>query len=132
MRAYIALAMVLAILLASALAIQPATALNVTASPFITTDSTMFMFPVCSTGLTILEFNSLAMTSCDFETIDIDFPLFSDGFAAGPTSITSPDLSFTSNVLPFGPVNLAFPSIGQTVIGRTACERTYFFTDTFG
>ena len=138
MRAYIALAAVLAILSASALATQPALAFNATASPFLTTDSTIFMFPDCNNGLTILEFNSLAATRTDNETFNLEFPLLAGGIAAGPSGgpLTADGAGLgtgaSANILPFGPVDLAFPSLGQTVDARSAYERTYFFTDTFG
>ena len=138
MRAYIALAAVLALISASALAVQPALAFNATASPFLTTDNTIFMFPDCNNGLTILEFNSLAATCTDNETFNLEFPLLAGGITAGPAlgplSADGAGLGTgaSANILPFGPVDLAFPSLSQTVDASSAYERTYFFTDTFG
>ena len=122
------------------MAIQPAAAFNTTASPFITTDNTIFMFPVCTTGLTILEFNSINASSIDQETFDLNFPLFSDGSVFGPTQSGAGALldgvtvgsGASFNVIPFGPVNLAFPSISQKTDSIRTFQRTYFFTDTFG
>ncbi len=126
--------------MASIIAIQPAMAFNTTASPFITTGNTIFIFPVCTTGLTVLEFNSLNASSIEQETFDLNFPLFSNGLVFGPTQAGTGALldgvtvgsGASFNVLPFGPVNLAFPSINQKTSSICTFQRTYFFTDTFG
>jgi hypothetical protein len=162
-KAYVAKAVVL--LLAFIIASQPVAALNVTGIPFVTTDNAVFTFPVCSNGLTILEFNSARITTAHASDLDISFPAFADGLHLGPATAgigagvginggigvgaddnntagvgagTSPagvgvgvGLSTTANVLPFGPVNLAFPSISQTLCDSCDSQRTYFFTDTF-
>ncbi len=70
------------------------------------------------------------------EAIDIDFPAFTDVLRLGPavasgTMAVDGALGGTSfNVLPFGPVNLAFPSIEQTAFEMCAYQRTYFYSDT--
>ena len=134
MRAYLAIAV--AILLVSAIVAQPVMAM-VIAIPFITTDCAVFTYPVSSTALTVLEFNSQSATTHDAEDLNISFPLFSNDIVAGPSlgSFTgndiTPGIDASANVLPFGPVDLAFPSIAQTVNQSCASQRTYFYTDTF-
>ncbi len=56
--------------------------------------------------------------------------LFGSAYAAGEADATGLGLTATANVLPFGPVNLAFPDISQTVFQRAAFARTYFYIDT--
>ncbi len=123
-------------LFALAMAAQPAMAFTGISIPYITTDCTVFTLPNANTALTILEFNSASTSLVSEEKFDIDFPVFADGFVAGPTRIVSnpgAEPSETSeNTIPFGPVNLALPSIGQSAAEIVSCQRTYFFTDTFG
>ena len=131
MRAYIAVAMVI---FALAMAAQPAMAFSEISIPFITTDCAVFTFPNANTALTILEFNGASTSLASAEKLDINFPLFADGFVAGPTKITGVSIgaSVSANILPFGLVNLAFPSIAQSANESITRQRTYFFTDTFG
>lgn len=137
MRVYIAVAMAA---FALAMAAQPAMAFSEISIPFITTDCAVFTFPNANTALTILEFNSASTSITSVEKLDINFPLFADGYVAGPTKVAgtptidgvSLGVDASANVIPFGPVNLALPSISQSVNDTIACQRTYFFTDTFG
>jgi hypothetical protein len=135
-RVYIGVAMVI---LALAMAVQPATAFSEISIPFITTDCTLFAFPNANTALTVLEFNSASTSVTSTEKLDINFPLFADGMAAGPAKISgasaidgaSLGAGASANIVPFGPVNLALPSIAQSADETVAYQRTYFFTDTF-
>src|SRR5512146_1245616 len=82
--------------------------------------ATSFGFPVIVQSGTTSAFNQDTAFATDFETLDINFPVFQDGTVFGPTSgtigaVDPISLAGTANVLPFGPVNLAFPSISQTV-----------------
>jgi hypothetical protein len=130
-RAYIAYALALALLAAAA--VQPAAALNEIGIPFVTSCGFVYMMPFSNTGVTIVEFNDARSSLVDFETLDIDFPAFGrddNGILdLGPTLLNADDLSASANVLPFGPVNLAFPSIDQAVFQKSDYERTYFFVD---
>jgi hypothetical protein len=106
-----------------------------------------------------LEFNSASTSIRDIEQLDISFPAFADGLHLGPTATAAgagvgigtgtgigtegvgigvgndPGIGVgataSANIVPFGPVNLAFPDIRQTVFESIASQRTYFFTDTF-
>jgi hypothetical protein len=135
-RVNIGVAMALFVL---AMAAQPAAAFSEISIPFITTDCVVFAFPNANTALTILEFNSASTSVTSTEKLDINFPLFADGIAAGPTKISgasaidgaSLGAGASANIVPFGPVNLALPSIAQSADETIACQRTYFFTDTF-
>jgi hypothetical protein len=81
--------------------------------------ATSFGFPVIVQSGTTSAFNQDTAFATDFETLDIDFPVFTDnaelGAFAGTAAVDGVALTGTANVLPFGPVNLAFPSISQTV-----------------
>ncbi len=81
--------------------------------------ATSFGFPVIVQSGTTSAFNQDTATATDFETLDIDFPVFTDdaelGAVTGSAALEDVALTGTANVLPFGPVNLAFPSISQTV-----------------
>jgi len=137
-KAYIAIA--IGLLIAVAVSAQPASALSVISIPFMTTDCMTFADPNSNTALTILEFNSASTASYDLESVNINFPVAADGLDAGPALLsgstaiggTAINGDATANVLPFGPVNLAFPDISQTVSQGINSQRTYFFTDTFG
>ncbi len=104
---------------------QPA---QVIGMPFISTDLVTYAMPASFGGYVCIEFNSTFLEQRDFEKLNIDFPLFTDSIAAGPldTGVS------TNNVLPFGPVDLAFPSISQVVDQSIKYSDTYFFTDTLG
>ncbi len=92
--------------------------------------STSFGFPVIVQNGTTSAFNQDTATATDFETVDINFPIFSDGTVLGSTTGTTTIDGITSvgtaNVLPFGPVNLAFPSISQTVEQTQTVTHTDF------
>ena len=137
MKAHIAIA--IGILVILAISVQPASAVSVISIPFVSTNCMTFVNPNSNTALTIEEFNSASTTSSDLEAININFPLSADGINAGPTLLQGSSAidgvnlagSATSNVLPFGPVNLAFPDISQTVAASCNSQQTYFFTDNF-
>jgi hypothetical protein len=115
--------------------IQPVLAFTQMTSPFITTDSTIFVEPHELADLIVIEFNQQACAESHMASLQISAPLFSNSLQLGPTLFDNGSVDATatgiksSNVLPFGPVNLAFPSISQTANDRIACERTYFFVD---
>jgi hypothetical protein len=70
----------------------------------------------------------------DFENVSINIPVFDNGLQLGSTVFNNGEIGngieaeglSTSNVLPFGPVNLAFPSISQTVIQNQSVTHTDF------
>ncbi len=136
MRAYLAYAATIALLLI--FAVQPSTAFTGMGIPYISSCGFVYMQPFSAVDLTIIEFNSARAATRDFETINIDFPLLTESFTAGPAAgqLESGEAALgvgsTSNVLPFGPVSLAFPSIGQTMFQQTEYERTYFYIDSAG
>ena len=136
MRIFIAYAVVL--IFAIAMSIQPAGAVAIISTPFMSTPCTGFTFPNSNSALTITEFNQASLTNHDFETMDLKYPAFGDGIVLGPAigPLAADGIALgtgaTANVLPFGLVNLAFPSLNQTVLDTCAAQRTYFFTDTLG
>lgn len=127
------------LLFALSIVIQPALATPITAIPFMSTDSAVFIEPLSIATCTIEEFNSASVIGHSSENLSISFPLFTDDSVLGPSVFHNGAVSddtgvsglHTSNVLPFGPVNLAFPSITQTANDSMAAQRTYFFSDTF-
>jgi hypothetical protein len=93
--------------------------------------ATSFGFPVIVQNGSTTAFNQDTARATDFETIDIDIPVFSDGTELGASTFddgTVGDVTGleTANVLPFGPVNLAFPSISQTVLQTQDVTHTDF------
>ena len=133
MKAYLAYAIVL--LIAIALSIQPVFAITQQAIPFINSCDFIFMVPTEYSNLFVAEFNSVSTIDSSLETLNIDFPAFDDGIHTGPlTGMANVDgppgkIQGSANVLPFGLVDLAFPSVSQTVNDTHAYQRTYFFTD---
>lgn len=117
------------------MATMPAMAQYVQAIPFITTNNAVFTQPLAACPLTILEFNSLSTIAISNEDLNIDFPVFNKiadlGPITGGAELNGAEVHGNANVLPFGPVDLAFPSIDQRVNDSIASQRTYFFTDTF-
>ena len=95
--------------------------------------STSFGFPVIVQNGSTSAFNQDTATATDFENINIDFPTFAsvDGatVALGPIAVSADGVTASSNVLPFGPVSLAFPSISQTV-DQTQCVTHTDFAQT--
>ena len=81
--------------------------------------ATSFGFPVIVQSGTTSAFNQDTAFASDFETLDINFPPFVGDTVLGPlvgtAAVDGVAVTGTANVLPFGPVNLAFPSISQTV-----------------
>jgi hypothetical protein len=136
-RVYLAYAIIVSIVLF--IAIQPVIATPITAIPFISTDNVVFIEPLSIATGTYEEFNSASVFDHSFENLDISFPLFNNVSTLGPSTLNDGAISDgtsvhgleTANVLPFGKVDLAFPSISQTADDSSAYERTYFFTDTF-
>jgi hypothetical protein len=102
----------LLVLLAVALIAMPAYA-NLVA--------TTFGFPVIVQNGSTCAFNQDYAFARDFENLSIKIPVFGDGYDLGATvgPATAPGVNIgagsTANVLPFGPVDLAFPSIHQDV-----------------
>jgi hypothetical protein len=120
---------------------QPA---QVIGMPFISTDCVTYAMPASFGGFICIEFNSTSLTLSDDEILDIDFPLFTDvpgaktvfgpaisGEGASADGVVSGD-DATANVLPFGLVDLSFPSIEQTTDQSMEYQDTYFFSDTLG
>jgi hypothetical protein len=125
-------------LMALMTAIQPATAITIHAIPFYTTDCAMFIQPTCFTDLTITEFHQVNTSCASLARLDIDFPAFSGlpvSTVTGPTTgqVSADGLSLgtgsSANIIPFGPVDLALPSIRQTTDDIVSCQKTYFFSD---
>jgi hypothetical protein len=86
--------------------------------------ATTFGFPVIVQNGSTCAFNQDFASAIDNEAIDINFPAFDQANVFGPINaaggavgdgIINVGAGGTANVLPFGPVNLAFPSISQTV-----------------
>lgn len=104
----------------------------------MTTSLVTYTVPNTFTTLTIAEFNSVTRAGTSTETLAVDFPLFSGevgaGPAKGPISLPAGGVAVgagaSSNVLPFGLVDLAFPSIAQTANESSTYQRTHFFSDT--
>jgi hypothetical protein len=125
------------LMIAFIIAVQPAMAITQMAIPFITTCDTIYMEPTEFADLTLVEFNSASMSDASTHTLNIDFPVFFDNIGLGPmVASNAVDVDGISgsdraslNVLPFGPVNLAFPSISQTADETHTYERTYFYSD---
>jgi hypothetical protein len=84
---------------------------------------TTFGFPVIVQNGSTSAFNQDTANATDFEAININFPVSVDGANLGATALTGSLAAdgldatgtATANVLPFGPVNLAFPDINQVV-----------------
>lgn len=73
-------------------------------------------------------FHQQGLNVSDKENFDLKFPVFADGLQLGPTSLSAGDDSATANILPFGPVNLAFPSLHEDVTKTVSAAQTGFFT----
>jgi hypothetical protein len=111
------------------------------ASPFIDSNDFIYLEPSQFTSLTISEFTSVNAADTSDDALNINFPVTADGLDLGPTelagTVTVPGVvnasgTATANVLPFGPVNLSFPSISQTAFDTYGYQRTYFYTDVGG
>ena len=93
---------------------------------------TTFGFPVIVQNGTTSAFNQDTAVATDFENINISIPITADGIdlgaSVGPLTADGVALGAgaSSNVLPFGPVNLAFPSISQTVDQQQSVTHTDF------
>lgn len=72
-------------------------------------------------------FHQETSNALDLENFDLSFPAFADGLQLGPLDLGLGDFSATSNILPFGPVNLAFPSIHEDVLQSVQATSTGFF-----
>jgi hypothetical protein len=84
---------------------------------------TTFGFPVIVQNGSTCAFNQDFASAVDNESLDLKIPAFGDdfqlgGMAMGGGTVTAPGMNFgpgsSVNALPFGPVDLAFPSIAQT------------------
>lgn len=80
-------------------------------------------------------FHQTAWTTSDVESTDIAFPILADGVNLGPTvgdarvdDLVDLDGCASSNILPEGPVNLAFPNINQKATQAVDGVETGFFT----
>ncbi|HTY91388.1 MAG TPA: hypothetical protein VMC84_09445 [Methanocella sp.] len=76
-------------------------------------------------------FHQQTATATDIEHLDINFPITADDLGLGPGTLgldPGVEASATANVLPFGPVNLAFPDIHQDVAQTMETTSTGFFT----
>ena len=93
---------------------------------------TTFGFPVIVQNGTTSAFNQDTATATDFENVNISIPITADGIdlgsSVGPLAADGVALGkgASSNVLPFGPVNLAFPNIQQTVDQTQTVTHTDF------
>jgi hypothetical protein len=81
-------------------------------------------------------FHQQTLSTTDFEDFNLGFPIMGDGLSLGPTSLSgglSADGlsgiggSASGNIVPFGPVNLAFPDLDQVVDQTVAETSTGFF-----
>jgi len=84
-------------------------------------------------------FHQKTLQTIDDESLNINFPVF-DSFnsgsannilAPGPAEVKGDELTGSANVLPFGPVDLAFPDISQIVFQSIAASSTGFYSATF-
>jgi len=95
---------------------------------------TTFGFPVIVQNGSTSAFNQDTANATDFEAISINFPASICGANLGATAISGSlaadglcaDGTATANVLPFGPVNLAFPDINQVVDQTQSVTHTDF------
>jgi hypothetical protein len=95
---------------------------------------TTFGFPVIVQNGSTSAFNQDTANATDFEAISINFPASICGANLGATAISgslaadglTADGTATANVLPFGPVNLAFPDINQVVDQTQSVTHTDF------
>ncbi|HTY91323.1 MAG TPA: hypothetical protein VMC84_09120 [Methanocella sp.] len=91
---------------------------------------TTYGFPVIVQNGSTSAFNQDTACATDFENININFPAYFDGLHLGASTlgVDTPcgDADLTANVLPFGPVNLAFPDICQTVCQTQDVTHTDF------
>jgi len=103
-----------------------AAAIIISALPaFASLVPTTFGFPVIVQNGSTSAFNQDTATATDFENLSLKIPAFSNDLQLGGIAMTGPnggnigsdqtqaDNLKTVNVLPFGPVDLAFPSIHQ-------------------
>ncbi len=117
---------------------------------------TTFGFPVIVQNGSTSAFNQDTARATDFENINIKFPAYFDGVNLGASTLNAGvgvgvdgalgvgtdgtgvglagddgtgvgvGVQATANVLPFGPVNLAFPDICQTVVQTQDVTHTDF------
>jgi hypothetical protein len=84
-------------------------------------------------------FHQQTLNTADMESINIEFPVSSGGAGIGPLQAmgglaadgVSSGGSVSANVLPFGPVDLAFPDISETVVQSYGESTTGFYTANF-
>lgn len=96
---------------------------------------TTFGFPVIVQNGSTTAFNQDVANASEFESFDLRIPAFGPGFDLGGAAISGGGLAVdgltvgagsTLNVLPFGLVNLAFPSIHQESLGVQNVSHTDF------
>jgi len=84
-------------------------------------------------------FHQQTVNTTDLEQYDMSFPVFSPAIGLGPVAINTGTgigsggtgigigAQGTSNIVPFGPVNLAFPSINEDVTQTVSSNSVGFF-----
>jgi len=95
---------------------------------------TTFGFPVIVQNGSTSSFNQNTANATDFEALNVNFPPSIDGLNLGGTALTggfsadgiSAGGTATFNALPFGPVDLGFPDITQTVDQCQSVTNTNF------
>lgn len=135
MKAYVAYA--IAFLIAFALIVQPAMAITQMAIPFIDSGDFIYTGPTEYSNLVTIEYNNVQTASASACDLNIDFPALADGVHIGPASAAGTAgadgarsvCRASANMLPFGPVSLAFPSISQSASNTYEHQRTYFYSD---
>ncbi|HTY90912.1 MAG TPA: hypothetical protein VMC84_07010 [Methanocella sp.] len=76
-------------------------------------------------GLGVADADSSAGGSSNAHAADENYP-YANAYANNPADDSGVDAQVTANVLPFGPVNLAFPDIDQTVFQTQQVTHTNF------
>ena len=92
---------------------------------------TTFGFPVIVQNGSTSAFNQDTAFALDNESVNISIPIFGNGVDLGasvfaPGTFDGATGLVSGNVLPFGPVNLAFPSIQQNVLQVQNVSHTDF------
>lgn len=99
------------------------------ACPFYTLGDITFAFPNIDTSTTVIDFRQGFYNHSDMESISIDFPLFTAGVAGRAVDGITPGAGAKANIIPFGPVNLALPSISQRRDETIIASKTSFHTE---
>jgi hypothetical protein len=72
-------------------------------------------------------FHQQATSAVDRENFGLEFPAFTEGLQTGPLDLSQGGASATSGILPFGPVNLALPSVHEDALQSVNTTSTGFF-----